>query len=82
MKKRLEKMQLKERINYGYKAVIFMMLLSGVISIIAISVLLSTMVQYVNRVERADSSVKICRMDVNSAAREIREMALNSDTST
>ena len=40
------------------------------------------MVQYVNRVERADSSVKICRMDVNSAAREIREMALNSDTST
>ena len=82
MKKRLEKMQLKDRINYGYKAVIFMMLLSGVISIIAISVLLSTMVQYVNRVERADSSVKICRMDVNSAAREIREMALNSDTST
>ena len=82
MKKRLEKMQLKDRINYGYKAVIFMMLLSGVISIIAISILLSTMVQYVNRVERADSSVKICRMDVNSAAREIREMALNSDTST
>ena len=82
MKKRLEKMQLKDRINYGYKAVIFMMLLSGVISIIAISILLSTMVQYVKRVERADSSVKICRMDVNSAAREIREMALNSDTST
>ena len=82
MKKRLEKMQLKDRINYGYKAVIFMMLLSGVISIIAISILLSTMIQYVNRVERADSSVKICRMDVNSAAREIREMALNSDTST
>ena len=82
MKKRLKKMQLKDRINYGYKAVIFMMLLSGVISIIAISILLSTMVQYVNRVERADSSVKICRMDVNSAAREIREMALNSDTST
>ncbi len=75
-------MGLKERINYGYKGVIFMMLLSGILSMIVISVLLTTMVQYVKRVERADSAVKVCRMDVNSAAREIREMALNSDTTS
>lgn len=40
------------------------------------------MLRYVENVERADVAVKICRIDVNSAARNIREMALNSDTST
>ena len=82
MNQRLEKMQLKERINYGYKKVIIMMLISGILSVAIIGVLFANMMRYVEKVQRADTAVKICRVDVNAAARNIREMALNSDTSS
>ena len=80
--KDIEDMVLKDRISYGYKRVIIMMLISGVLSLIVIGVLLANMIRYVDKVQRADTAVKICRIDINSAARNIREMALNSDTST
>ena len=82
MKKKLEKMQLKERLIYGYARVILRMIVSGVLSLIVIGLLMGNMLRYVENVERADVAVKTCRIDVNSAARNIREMALNSDTST
>ena len=78
----LEKMHLKERINYGYRKVIIMMLISGALSVVIIGVLFANMLNYVDRVQCADTAVKICRLNVNSAARNIREMALNSDKST
>ena len=82
MKKKLEKMQLKESLIYGYGRVILRMIVSGVLSLIVIGLLMGNMLRYVENVERADVAVKTCRIDVNSAARNIREMALNSDTST
>lgn len=82
MKTKLEKMYLQERISYGYRKVITMMLLSGVISIIAIGILFANMMNYVNNVNAADQAVKTCRININSAARNIREMALNDDEST
>ena len=81
-KTKLENMHLKERISYGYRKVILMMLVSGLLSIAVIVVLFANMMNYVYRVNAADQAVKICRMDVNAAARNIREMALNEDTST
>ncbi len=82
MKKKLEDMHLKERINYGYKKVIIMMLISGLFSIIVTGVLFANMYHYVENVAAADQAVKICRVNVNVAARNIREMALNNDTSS
>ena len=82
MNKKLENMRLKERISYGYRKVIIMMLISGLLSIVIIGVLFANMVHYVDNVNAADQAVKICRMNVNAAARNIREMALNDDTST
>lgn len=79
---KLEKLHLKERINYGYRTVIKMMLISGALSIVVIGILFANMMQYIEKVQRADTAVKICGLDVNSAARSIREMALNSDTAT
>ena len=81
-KTKLENMHLKERISYGYRKVIIMMLVSGLLSIAVIVVLFANMMNYVYRVNAADQAVKICRMNVNAAARNIREMALNEDTST
>lgn len=82
MKKKLENMQLQERINYGYRKVIIMMLISGLVSIIVIGALFSNMLHYINNVTVADQAVKNCRKNVNAAARNIREMALNNDASS
>lgn len=81
MKKKLENMYLQERINYGYRKVIIMMLISGLFSIMVIGVLFANMVHYVENVTAAERAVKICRINVNAAARNIREMALNNDAS-
>ena len=81
-KTKLENMHLQERISYGYRKVITMMLVSGVISIIAIGILFANMMNYVNNVNAADQAVKTCRIYINAAARNIREMALNDDEST
>ena len=82
MKKKLEDMHLQERINYGYRKVIIMMLVSGLFSIIVIGVLFANMFNYAENVSAADKAVKMCRINVNAAAINIREMALNNDTSS
>ena len=82
VKKKIESMQLRERINYGYKKVIIMMITSGLLSIIAIGLLLTSVINYVGIINASDIAVKMCRVDVNAAARNVREMALNDDTSS
>ena len=82
MKKKLENMHLKERVDYGYRKVITMMLISGLLSVVIIGILFANMMHYVENVNAADQAVKICRINVNAAARNIREMALNEDTSS
>ena len=82
VKKKIESMQLRERINYGYKKVIILMIISGMLSIIAIGMLFASVVNYVGKINASDIAVKMCRVDVNAAARNVREMALNDDTSS
>lgn len=45
MKKKLEKMQLKERLIYGYGRVILRMIVSGVLSLIVIGLLMGNMLR-------------------------------------
>lgn len=47
MKKNLENLHLKERINYGYRKVIIMMLVSGLFSIVVIGMLFANTMHYV-----------------------------------
>ncbi len=82
MFKKLEGMKMKEKLNTGYKIVIRLMVISGIISIIGLASLYRELHKYVNGAQRADTAVKICRIDLNIAARSIREMVLNDDTST
>ena len=81
-KTKIENMQLRERIGYGYKKVIIMMLISGILSIAAIGMLFASLVHYVNKINASDIAVKMCRVDINAAARNVREMALNDDISS
>lgn len=81
MFKKLETMKIKKRMNFGYKVVIILMVLSGIVSIAALGTLFGRMQGYVNGAQQADTAVKICRIDVNIAARNIREMVINEDRS-
>ncbi|MCQ5166264.1 methyl-accepting chemotaxis protein [Roseburia hominis] len=82
VKKEIESMQLRERINYLYKKVIILMIISGLLSIIAIGMLFASVVNYVGKINASDVAVKMCRVDINAAARNVREMALNDDASS
>ena len=83
MKKKSKKnASIAHKMRNGYNKVIKIMIASGILSLIVIVLLLANMLNYVQKVERADRAVKTCIIDVNSAARSIREMALNTDKSS
>lgn len=82
MFKKFDSMKMKQKLNFGYAVVIVLMIISGIFSIVGMGVLFGNLNGYVNGAQRADTAVKICRIDINIAARNIREMALNNDEST
>ena len=69
------------RLNKGYLIVIVMMIISGVVGIISLALLNRSLNSFVNGSNLADTAVKICRIDVNIAARNVREMLIDEDTS-
>ncbi len=82
MLKKFESMNIKGKLNTGYMIVIGMMIVSGILSMCALFMLDKSLNDFINRTNRADTAVKICRIDINIAGRNIREMALNDDPST
>lgn len=82
MLKKLDRMKMNKKLMTGYAVVIGIMILSGIFSIVGITMAYSNMNSYVNKTQRADTAVKNCRININIAARNIREMLLNDDTST
>ncbi len=82
MLKNLSKMKIKEKLNAGYNIVIVLMIISGIMSMGALGILNNNVNDFVNRVNLADTAVKMCRIDINIAARNVREMVLKNDAST
>uniref|UniRef100_UPI004057A0C7 methyl-accepting chemotaxis protein n=1 Tax=Acetatifactor sp. TaxID=1872090 RepID=UPI004057A0C7 len=79
MAKRLKDLNIKKRLNRGYLIVIMFMVISGIVSVISLAELNNGLNDFVNGANAADTAVKICRIDINIAARSIREAALNED---
>lgn len=79
---KFEDKSIKQKLNYGYMVVIIFMVISGLVSIFGLYTLDRTLNDFVNGANKADTAVKVCRINTNVAARNIREMALNDDTST
>lgn len=80
MLKKLDKMKLRKKISFGYGIVITLMIISGILSITGMGVLYSNLMDY-SRTQEADAAVKICRININIAARDIREMQICDDAS-
>ena len=82
MFKKFKKLKMTQKLKSGYAIVITLMIISGIFSVAGLSILFKNFDSYVNGAQRADTAVKVCRLDVNVAARNIREMALDDDTSS
>lgn len=76
MVKKLDRMNLRKKLNYSYTVVIRLMILSGLISIVGLSTLYLELHKYINGAQKADTAVKECRININVAARNMLEMAL------
>ncbi len=79
MWKKFEEKDIKTRLNAGYLVVIIFMVISGIVGILGLAILDIGLNDFVNGSNTADTAVKICRIDINIAARCVREAALNDD---
>ena len=79
MVERIKAMKLEKKLNFGYGVVIVAMILSAVISIGSLALLQANMVRFEKKIVRSDQAVSYCRIYINIAARNIREMILNPD---
>lgn len=79
---KLHQLNLHDKIKYIYATVIKFMILSGIVSIIGLSLLDIRFNSYVKGAQKANNATKESIIDISFAARNIREMALNDDSST
>ena len=79
---KLHQLNLHDKIKYIYATVIKFLILSGIVSIIGLSLLDIRFNSYVKGAQKANDAAKESIIDISSAARNIREMALNDDSST
>lgn len=79
---KLHQLNLHDKIKYIYATVIKFMILSGIVSIIGLSLLDIRFNSYVKGAQKANNAAKESIIDISSAACNIREMALNDDSST
>ena len=75
-------MRIKKKLSVGYGIVIGLMLISGIISLGASTIIHGNAKQFEKNIVRADQAVSNCRIQINIAARNIREMSLMTDTTT
>lgn len=81
MLEKISKMKIAKRLNTGYLIVIIMMVLSGITGAIGVGTLYMEMNDFANRINEADTATKMCRIEINIAARNVREMVIDADDS-
>ena len=77
--RKIEGMKIREKLRFGYSLVIFMVVIIAVFSGIGLFFVQDKMNDYINGTQAADTAVKQCRINMNAAARNIREMTLNDN---
>ena len=79
MLKKMDRMKMKEKLQFGYSLVIGLMIVITVFAMIGLFLVQGKMNSYIKGAQAADTAVKTCRVECNIAARMIRELALNDD---
>ncbi len=79
MLKKMDRMKMKEKLQFGYGLVVGLMILITIFAMIGLFLVQGKMNSYIRGAQAADTAVKTCRIECNIAARMIRELALNDD---
>ena len=82
MREKLRKMKLNDRIKHSYVMVIKMMIATGIVAVICLGLLDLRFNDYVRGAQKTDTAVKVSIINIDNAARNVREMALNDDKAT
>jgi methyl-accepting chemotaxis protein len=77
----LKDMSISKKLKIGYGILIVLMIIIAVVSAFGIRKLDRSISSILHGPEVANEAIKSCRIDTNVAARNLREMALNDDTS-
>ncbi len=80
MFKKLDEMKLRKRLTYGFRVIIMMMITLGVVNMVGLGTVYRRIVNYSNGADAAHTAAKTCRIEINVAARNVREMLLNQNT--
>ncbi|MGN0364771.1 MAG: methyl-accepting chemotaxis protein [Suilimivivens sp.] len=75
-----ENASVSKKLFFGYGFVIALMVLIAIMALNAIISLRKNFVDYINGVDKAYDAVESIRLDINIAARNLREMALQNDS--
>jgi methyl-accepting chemotaxis protein len=78
----LDNLSIKKKLSTSYIFLLAITLIVSVFAIVCFKILDSSIANLIVNVEGANEAIKMCRIDANVAARNIREMALNEDAST
>lgn len=82
LKEKLKKMKLNDRVKHGYAVAVKCMIATGLVAIIGLGVLDLRFNDYVKGAQKTDTAVKDSIINIDNAARNVREMALNDDKTT
>ena len=80
--RKIDGMKIREKLKFGYSLVVGLMIVITVFSIMGLFFVQGKMNDYINGAQAADTAVKQCRINMNAAARNIREMTLNQNNNS
>lgn len=75
-------MTMTKRLSLGYNIVIVIMVISGIFNVFGVCTMYGIINSYVNGSQEAATMIQECQIDINIAARNLREMALQNDSDT
>jgi methyl-accepting chemotaxis protein len=78
----IKDMNISQKLNASYILIMCFLAVGAAMSIFGISTLNSSIKKLVNGAEAANDAIKNCRIYTDVAARDVREMALNTDPET
>jgi methyl-accepting chemotaxis protein len=79
---KLANMSINKQLTASYNIILALTVVLAIVAIIGLFLLDNSLNDFVDGADTADDALKTCRIDINIAARGIREMALNDDPST
>jgi methyl-accepting chemotaxis protein len=77
----MNNMSISKKLITGFGILLTLTIVISILGLVGIRTMDNNIAKFANGTMEANNSIKMCQLDVNIAARDVREMALSSDTS-